>query len=84
MTEGTIRQLEAEEAEQERRREKERVARLWKLQPGRVSGMEPMLHRADCSLYKTQLGYVDHEHVLVALEEFPELEACEICDPLSD
>ncbi|MFD5428272.1 DUF6233 domain-containing protein [Streptomyces sp. NPDC127084] len=83
-TEGAIRRLEAEEAEERRREEKTRTAQLWKLQPGRVSGMEPMLHRADCSLYKTQLGYLDHEHVLVALEEFPELEICSVCDPPTD
>ncbi|MGW7368006.1 DUF6233 domain-containing protein [Streptomyces sp. NPDC054841] len=40
-----------------------------------------MLHRGNCGLYKVQLGYLDKEHVMIALQEFPGLEMCEICAP---
>lgn len=80
-TERTLEQLKREEEEERRRLEEERIAGSWKLQPGRVDGAEPMLHRADCRLYKTQLGYLDRAHVDVALEEFPRLEMCQICAP---
>ncbi|MFF4746768.1 DUF6233 domain-containing protein [Streptomyces sp. NPDC001268] len=80
-TERTLEQLKREEEEERRRLEAERIAQSWKLQPARVEGAEPMLHRADCRLYKVQLGYLDREHVTVALEEFPRLEMCAICAP---
>ncbi|WP_093659556.1 DUF6233 domain-containing protein [Streptomyces wuyuanensis] len=80
-TERTLAQLRAEEDEERRRLEAERIAGSWKLQPARVTGAQPMLHRADCRLYKTQLGYLDREHAAVALEEFPRLEMCQICAP---
>lgn len=80
-TEHTLAQLQQEEAEDRRRLERERIETSWKLQPGRADAMEPMLHRGDCGLYRTQIGYLDKEHVTVALEEFPDLQMCEICTP---
>ncbi|MER7814577.1 DUF6233 domain-containing protein [Streptomyces sp. NPDC096153] len=79
--ERTLDQLKREDDEDRRRRERERVERSWKLQPARVDGAHPMLHRGDCNLYKTQIGYLDQEHVRIAVEEFPQMEACDICLP---
>lgn len=79
--EQAIEQLEREIAEDQRRREVARVEQSWKLQPGRGDKMQPMLHRGNCGLYKTELGYLDKAHVIIAIEEFPQLEMCDICKP---
>lgn len=80
-TERTIHELEREEEEDRRRREVARIETSWKLQPGRADRADPMLHRGNCHLFRTQLGYLDLAHVKVALEEFPGLEMCDQCAP---
>lgn len=80
-TEDTIRQLEHEVAERRRRWEVARIEMSWKLQPPRADDAEPMLHRGNCSLYKTELGYLDREHVVIAVEQFPGLEMCGVSAP---
>ncbi|MFD9211664.1 DUF6233 domain-containing protein [Streptomyces sp. NPDC059544] len=80
-TERTLDELKREEEEDRRRREVARIEMSWKLQPARVEGAQPMLHRGNCGLYRTQLGYLDKEHVVIAQEEFPELVMCEVCAP---
>lgn len=81
LTDKMIRDLEHEVEQTRRRREAARIEMSWKLQPGRADRMEPMLHRGSCGLFKTEIGYMDREHVMIALEEFPRLEMCEICNP---
>ncbi|MFD4589035.1 DUF6233 domain-containing protein [Streptomyces sp. NPDC058434] len=79
-TERTLAQLQQEGEEDRRQRERERIETSWKLQPRRGDDALPMLHRGDCGLFRTQIGYLDKEHVTVALED-PRLEMCEICAP---
>ena len=77
-----VRTLEAEVERDRRRRERARVEQSWKLQPRRA-GRPAMLHRGGCTLYKTEIGYLDRHEALIALEdEGIGLEPCEICNPL--
>ncbi|MEU9565363.1 DUF6233 domain-containing protein [Streptomyces sp. NPDC048161] len=40
----------------------------WKIQPQRSSSVA-LLHRGDCSLYETAMGFLDREDALIALAE---------------
>lgn len=82
-TERTIRQLEAQEAEEHRRRDVARRERSWKLQSARAVEGHPMLHRGACEVYPADYGFVDRDEVVIAAREFPELEMCDICKPWS-
>ncbi|QGZ53312.1 hypothetical protein GPZ77_34340 (plasmid) [Streptomyces sp. QHH-9511] len=76
----TIRELEAEEREQQRRREVARAEMMWKLQPARAVEGHPMLHRGGCRMGKG-MGLLGKDEVITAFQEFPDLEMCEICNP---
>ena len=76
-----IRELEAQEAEERRRREVARREMSWKLQPARAVEGHPMLHRGACSIFNREIGYLNLEEVKVAFAEFPDLEMCSICNP---
>ncbi|MFI8293254.1 DUF6233 domain-containing protein [Streptomyces sp. NPDC085614] len=79
-TDRTIRELEAEEKEEKRRRDVARAEMMWKIQPARAVEGEPMLHRGGCGLY-TGAGLLGAEEVVTALREFPGMTMCEICNP---
>ena len=80
-TERTIRDLEAQEAEERRRREQARREQSWKLQPARAVEGHPVLHRGACEVYPADYGFVNRDEVIIAVREFPELEMCDICRP---
>lgn len=80
-TERTIRELEAEEAEERRRREVARRESSWKIQPSRAEKGHPVLHRGACSLYTESFGFVNRDEVAIAFREFPDMEMCTVCNP---
>ncbi|MGW5003287.1 DUF6233 domain-containing protein [Streptomyces hydrogenans] len=81
VAERTIRDLEREEAEERRRREQARREMTWKLQPARAVQGHPMLHRGNCAQYTRELGLISRQEVVIAFQEFPDLEMCAICSP---
>ncbi|WP_329114405.1 DUF6233 domain-containing protein [Streptomyces sp. NBC_01353] len=75
-----IRQLEAEEKEEQRRRDVARAEMSWKIMPSRAAEGQPMLHRGGCHIDPRQTGLLSQDEVFVALREFPAMEMCEICN----
>ncbi|ACX71180.1 hypothetical protein pZL12.103c [Streptomyces phage ZL12] len=71
-----IRDLEAQE---EQRRLRQAQGSRWKVQPQR-SESPAVLHRADCTLYEGEGGFISGEDAVVALT-MPEIEPCEECRP---
>ncbi|MFJ1782441.1 DUF6233 domain-containing protein [Streptomyces anulatus] len=71
-----IRDLEAQEAQ---RRLQQTQASRWKVEPQR-SESPAVLHRADCTLYEGEGGFISGDDALVALT-MPEIEPCEECRP---
>ncbi|MET9436931.1 DUF6233 domain-containing protein [Streptomyces sp. NPDC006551] len=80
-TKRTIRELEAQEREEKRRREVARAEMMWKVLPSRAAEGQPMLHRGGCHVDPRQTGLLSRDEVVVAFQEFPALELCEICAP---
>ncbi|WP_051875110.1 DUF6233 domain-containing protein [Streptomyces exfoliatus] len=83
VTEREIRDLEAQDIEEKRRREVARREQGWVVQASRAIEGHPMLHRGNCSL---GAGYglselLNRDGVLAAAEEHPDLEMCDICAP---
>ncbi|MFG3244138.1 DUF6233 domain-containing protein [Streptomyces sp. NPDC048157] len=76
---GRIRELEVKEQQEARARQRARAEQSWKIQPQR-GGMPAMLHRGGCTLFKSELGFLDREEALIALAE-PDIEPCQICNP---
>ncbi|MFD8469059.1 DUF6233 domain-containing protein [Streptomyces cyaneofuscatus] len=74
-----IRELEAREAEERRRRQQAYAGLHWKIQPQR-SNEAALLHRGDCGTYPVQSGFIDRDDALIALS-MPEVEPCPICRP---
>ncbi|MEE1808116.1 DUF6233 domain-containing protein [Streptomyces sp. BE133] len=77
--ENRVRELEVKELQEQRARERARAEQSWKIQPKR-SGETAMLHRGGCSLYSAQLGFINRQEAIIALDE-PDIEACQICKP---
>ncbi|MBT2439781.1 hypothetical protein J7E93_06525 [Streptomyces sp. ISL-36] len=80
-TAKTIRELEAQEREEQRRREVARRELGWKIQPSRAEEGQPMLHRGNCGQYQEQFGLLRRDEVVIAFQEFPAMEMCDICAP---
>ncbi|MFI9297555.1 DUF6233 domain-containing protein [Streptomyces gardneri] len=82
-TERTVRDLERQEAEEKRRREVARLEMGWVIQASRAIEGHPMLHRGNCSLGARHgvSELLDMEGVLGAVEEYPDLEMCDVCAP---
>ncbi|MET9950135.1 DUF6233 domain-containing protein [Streptomyces sp. NPDC006339] len=76
-----ISELEAQEAEERRRRGVARREMSWKLQPARAVEGHPVLHRGNCSIFNGEIGYLNLEEVKIAFQEFPDLVQCTICNP---
>ncbi|WUW27003.1 DUF6233 domain-containing protein (plasmid) [Streptomyces sp. NBC_01463] len=76
-----MRELEAAEEQERRQAEQARARESWKIQPQR-SHEAALLHRGDCSLYKSAFGFISHTDALIALDE-PDVEPCQICMPES-
>ncbi|MFD7868034.1 DUF6233 domain-containing protein [Streptomyces sp. NPDC059783] len=74
-----VRELEVQEAQERRQRERARAERSWKIQPQRA-GRPAMLHRGGCTLAAGANGLINREEALIALEE-PDIEACDVCRP---
>ncbi|MFD4863499.1 DUF6233 domain-containing protein [Streptomyces atratus] len=49
------------------------------MQPKR-SGETAMLHRGGCGLYSAQLGFINRQEAITAMNE-PDIEVCRICKP---
>ncbi|MFD9605294.1 DUF6233 domain-containing protein [Streptomyces sp. NPDC056441] len=77
--ENRVRELEVKELQEQRARERARAEQSWKIQPKR-SGETAMLHRGGCGLYSAQLGFINRQEAIIALDE-PDIEACQICNP---
>lgn len=82
-TRKAIRELEAEEKEEERRRAVARAEMSWKVLPSRAVEGQPMLHRGNCHVDPRQTGLLSAQEVFVAFREFPAMEMCEICNVVS-
>lgn len=74
-----VRELEAQEERERRETDQARARVSWKIQPQR-SHEAALLHRGDCSLYKSSFGFISHEDAVIALDE-PDVEPCPICMP---
>ena len=74
-----VRELEAQEEQERRQADRERKRVSFKIQPQR-SHEGALLHRGDCGLYKSPLGYISPEDAAVAIDE-PGVEACQVCLP---
>ncbi|MFJ1827432.1 DUF6233 domain-containing protein [Streptomyces sp. NPDC088178] len=74
-----IRELEVKEQQERRARERARAEQSWKIQPQRA-GRPAMLHRGGCTLFKSELGFLNREEAMIALAE-PDIEPCEVCSP---
>ncbi|MFB4426930.1 DUF6233 domain-containing protein [Streptomyces sp. QL37] len=74
-----VRELEAQEKHDKRRREQALAEQSWKIQPQRSSS-SALLHRGNCTLYKNDFGYINREEAVIALAE-PDIEPCQICNP---
>ncbi|MEE1804854.1 DUF6233 domain-containing protein, partial [Streptomyces sp. BE133] len=67
------------ELQEQRARERARAVQSTKIHPN-PSGATAMLHRGGCSLYSAQLGFINRQEAIIALDE-PDSEACQICKP---
>lgn len=82
-TQREIRELEAAEKEEKRRRDVAHAEMRWKIMPSRAAEGQPMLHRGNCRIDPRQTGLLDRDEVLIALREFPAIDMCEICNAIS-
>ncbi|MFE4953470.1 DUF6233 domain-containing protein [Streptomyces sp. NPDC056653] len=78
-TRNRIRELEIREGQEQQRREKARAELSWKLQP-QGSGSPALLRRGGCAAYGAQMGFLNHEEAITAMNE-PDIEPCQICNP---
>ncbi|MWA08707.1 DUF6233 domain-containing protein [Streptomyces sp. BA2] len=77
-----VRELEVQVEQDRKRRERARIEMSWKIQPKRAEDGHPILHRGGCTLYKTQMGYLDRTEAIIALtDDELKTECCEICKP---
>ncbi|MEU5416600.1 DUF6233 domain-containing protein [Streptomyces clavifer] len=79
MADQKVRELEAQEQQDKRRREQARAEQSWKIQPQRSSS-SALLHRGSCTLYKNDFGFISRDEAVIALAE-PDIEACQVCNP---
>ncbi|MFE5097867.1 DUF6233 domain-containing protein [Streptomyces sp. NPDC056638] len=77
--ENRVQELEVKELQEQRARERARAEQSWKIQPKRP-GETAMLHRGGCGLYSAQLGFINRQEAITAMNE-PDIEACQICKP---
>lgn len=83
VTEREIHELEWQDAEEKRRREIARRERAWVVSAPRSTEGHPVLHRGSCGL-RARYGageLLDLDGVMGAVEEYPDLEMCEVCAP---
>lgn len=78
-TRDKVRELEVQERQEQQRREQARAELSWKLQPQR-SGSPALLHRGGCAAYGVQMGFINREEAIIAMNE-PDIEPCPICNP---
>ncbi|MFF3775610.1 DUF6233 domain-containing protein [Streptomyces sp. NPDC002232] len=80
-TERTIRDLRAQQEEEQRRQEVARRELSWKVLPSRAAEGHPTLHRGNCPDAKRMPSLLTKEEVVIAFEEFPEMEMHQTCAP---
>ncbi|MFE7357559.1 DUF6233 domain-containing protein [Streptomyces sp. NPDC057543] len=78
-TRNWVRELEVEERQEQQRRERARAELSWKHQP-QGSGSPALLHRGGCAAYGAQMGFLNREEAINAMNE-PDIELCQICNP---
>ncbi|MEV6742524.1 DUF6233 domain-containing protein [Streptomyces sp. NPDC051104] len=77
-----IRTLEAELERERRQQQRAREETSWKLQPDRARKRVSTLHRGGCTMWKSEMGYLSREDVLLALDDDTmTIEMCGICRP---
>ncbi|MFF9425587.1 DUF6233 domain-containing protein [Streptomyces sp. NPDC014746] len=83
VTEREIRDLEHQDAEEQRRREVAHRELRWTLSEARAVEGHPVLHRGNCSLAAQYGGaqLLDRDGVVAAAEMHPDLEMCGVCAP---
>ncbi|MFG2334694.1 DUF6233 domain-containing protein [Streptomyces sp. NPDC048604] len=81
LADRTIRDLEAQEAEEKRRREVARTETSFTIQPARAVEGHPVLHRGACEVYRAGYSLLDREGVAAAFQDSPDLEMCDVCRP---
>ncbi|MDF6042115.1 DUF6233 domain-containing protein [Streptomyces sp. JH14] len=78
-TRNRVRELEVQERQEQQRRERARAELSWKLQP-QQSGGPALLHRGGCAAYTAQMGFINREEAIIAMNE-PDIEPCPVCTP---
>lgn len=80
-TRAKIRTVEAEVERDRRQRERAYAEARWKLEPTR-EGRRTVLHRGGCSIWQGEVGYLERQEVLLALEDDTiTVEMCQVCNP---
>ena len=82
-TRASIRTLEAQLQQDRRQQQRARAEMQWKLQPSRAAGdRTSILHRGGCTMWRSEMGYLSREDVLLALgDDTMTVEMCGICKP---
>ncbi|MCX4984554.1 hypothetical protein [Streptomyces sp. NBC_00572] len=83
VTEREIHELEAQDAEEKRRREVARREQAWVVSAPQTLEGHSMLHRGNCGL-RARCGageLLDLDGVMGAVEEYTDLEMCDVCAP---
>lgn len=83
VTEREIHELETQDAEEKRRREVARRGRAWVVSESRSTEGHPVLHLGNCGL-RARYGageLLDLDGVRGVVEEYPDLEMCDVCAP---
>ncbi|WP_309050490.1 hypothetical protein [Streptomyces sp.] len=79
-----IRELEHQAEDEQRRRETARRERSWTVTASRAAEGHPVLHRGNRGLARHGYGdLLDAYGVRAAVEEYPDLEMCEVCRPVT-
>ncbi|MGW6570424.1 DUF6233 domain-containing protein [Streptomyces sp. NPDC054975] len=76
-----IRDLEVQEREQSRRVAVARAEMMWRIEPSRVPGGEPVLHRGGCGMSSKNAALLSRDEVMAQGERTPAMEMCEVCSP---
>lgn len=77
-----IRELEHQAEDEQRRRETARRERSWTVTASRAAEGHPVLHRGNRGLARHGYGdLLDAYGVRAAVEEYPDLEICQVCSP---
>lgn len=78
----TIRDLERQLADEQRRKDAAHAALHFKIEPARSSDGSARLHRGDCAVFPGGFGFITPVDAVVALrDEGTPIVPCDICNP---